>query len=584
MTRRPAPAAPLASQREHHPGQEPRRSLAGRQAISVVAVLGLFAPAFNAWNDIVAVPVSGVAVVGLFAGGLWLVIAMASARTELELERLERWLLVLALLVLVAWTATMLQGQSAYGTDEAALEQGGANLLLHGHDPYGANLLSSLAGYSTLGRYVTHTMTGGIVTTYGYPAVPLLLLAPFVLLSDGGQAVPIADVFILMVATVVIFRQLPTGWRSLAVVLCVGFPTLSGFALAGVNAIMAMTLLLLAAYRWTSTGRGGRLGRSGQLQAVGLGLALGTNQLAWFVAPFLLSGIYLVRAGELGRPGAFRVTGRYLALAGATFLAANLPFILWGPSAWLHGVTAPITQHAIPYGQGLIDLTLFMRVGGGALDAFNYAAGLLYAALLVLYVVQFQRLGRGAFVLPLLALFVSGRSLAEYWLTLIAVIAVGSLTAEHRAITAAPPAFRLDRFSPSVRRGATVALFLPAVVCLAVALGTPQPLSMRILSARSDPRLHTVARLRLLVENQSADALRPYFATNQTGQAIFWNVRSGPAVLGGHASAVYELTAPDAASMPANGTKFLVEAYTGAPRTISSTTPFVQGGQNPGYW
>jgi uncharacterized membrane protein len=96
---------------------------------------------------------------------------------------LGRWLLVLGLVVLAAWTAAALHGQSAYGTDEAAFEQGAATLLVHGHDPYGANLLSALAGYSTLGKYVTHTMTGALVTTFGYPAVSLLVVAPFVVLT-----------------------------------------------------------------------------------------------------------------------------------------------------------------------------------------------------------------------------------------------------------------------------------------------------------------------------------------------------------------------------------------------------------------
>jgi uncharacterized membrane protein len=559
-------------------------SLAVHRAIAVVAVLGLFAPAFNAWNDVVAVPSSAVVVMGLFVGALWLVMALATAGTENDLARLERWLLVLALLVLAAWTAVSLHGQGAYGTDEAAFEQGAASLLVHGHDPYGANLLSALAGYSTLGKYVTHTMSGGLVTTFGYPAVSLFVVAPFVVLTGGGQAVPIADLFVLMIATVIVYRALPSGWRSLAVVLCVGFPTLSGFSVAGVNAIIAMAFMLVAAYRWTATGQGGRLARNGRLQAVALGLALGTNQLAWFIAPFLLVGIYLVRSGDLGRRSALRVTARYLALALATFLVVNLPFIVWGPMAWIHGVAAPLTQDAIPYGQGLIDLTLFLRIGGGALNAYNYAAATLYGALLVLYVAHFRKLGRAGFVLPLLALFASGRSLAEYWMTMIAVLAIGALTADDHAIKRALPPFALRGRSPLARRGATLALFLPAVVCLAVALGTPAPLSLRILSAHSSPRLRSVSALRLLVENRSGDPLRPHFATNVTGQAIFWNIRSGPPMLAAHHSAIYKLVAPDPASMPANGTKFVVEVYTAVPRTISSTSPFAKNGPVPGYW
>lgn len=562
----------------------PPSSLAVHRAIAVVAVLGLFAPIFNAWNNVVSVPTSGVVVAAMFVGALWLVMAFSTAQTTGELARLERWLLVLGLLALAAWTAVALHSQAAYFTDEAALTQGAAKLLIHGHDPYGSNLLSALAGYGTFGKFLTHTMNGGIVTTFGYPPVSLLVVAPFVVLTGGGQAVPIADVLVLMIATVVIYRQLPTGWRSLAVVLCVGFPTLSGFAVAGVNAIITMTLLLVAGYRWTATGQGGRLARGGRLRAVALGLALGTNPLAWFMAPFLVVGTYLVRSGELGRPNALRVTGRYVGLALGTFLAVNLPFIVWGPTAWLQGVAAPVTQHAIPYGQGLVDLTLFLRIGGGALNAYNYAAATLYGALLVLYAAYFRKLGRTGFVLPLFALFVSGRSLAEYWMTMIAVLAIGSLTADEHAIKAALPLASFRIRSPRVRRAATAALFLPALVCVAVALGTPAPLSLRILSAHSNHRWKSVAELRLLVENRSAHSLRPHFATNVTGQALFWNIRSGPRLLAAHHSAIYRLAAPDPGSMPINGIKFMVEAYTDSPRTISSTSPFAKSGPVPGYW
>jgi uncharacterized membrane protein len=582
--RRQARPATEIPRPEPHGLLAPPSSLAVHRAISVVAVLGLFAPVFAAWNDVVAVPTSAVVVMGLFLGALWLVMAFATARNERELAGLERWLLVLGLLALAAWTAVALHLRGTYFTDEAALTHGAADQLLHGHDPYGSNLLSALNRYSTFGKYLTHTMNGGIVSTFGYPAVSLLVVTPFVFLMGGGQAIPIANLFVLMIATVIVYRALPAGWRSLAVVLCVGFPTLDGFAASGVNAIIAMAFLLVAAYRWTATGQGGRLARGGRLRAVALGLALGTNPIGWFIAPFLIAGIYLVRSGELGRRSALRVIGRYVGLALATFLAVNLPFIIWGPMAWVQGVAAPVTQHAIPYGQGLVGLTLFLRIGGGALDAYNYAAAALYGALLVLYVAYFRKLGRTAFVLPLFALFVSGRSLAEYWMTMIAVLAIGSLTADDDAIRGARPLVSVRPVSPRVRRAATCALFLPALLCLAVALGTPAPLSMRILSAHSDPRLRSVVELRLLVENRSARPLRPHYATNVSGQAIFWNIRTGPAVLAAHRAAIYVLAAPHPWETPINRTQFVVEAYTASPRTISSTTAFAQKGPVPGWY
>jgi hypothetical protein len=198
--------------------------------------------------------------------------------------------------------------------------------------------------------------------------------------------------------------------------------------------------------------------------------------------------------------------------------------------------------------------------------------------------VRFRTLGRACFVLPLLALFVSGRSLAEYWMTTIAVIAVAVLSAEESDIQAASPLRPWPDASPRLRRWATGALFIPAAACLAVAVATPQPLDMHIVRARSSATLRSVQEIEVWVHNSTDAALAPHFATNVSGQAVLWQTRSGPRVLPAHASAVYRLTAPDPSSMPGNETKFTVEAVTGSPRTISSTPPFAQPGLVQGYW
>lgn len=583
-------SAARAELKEHTIGRPTSGASSGARAhrtVSLVATLGLFWPMLSAWGDIVAVPSSGIAVIALFGGGLWLVCAIATAEDEAALARLDIAVLGLGLLVLIAYSAAKLQVSSGYGTDEAAFEQQAAQLVLHGHNPYGANLLSSLSAFAVPSRYATYTMSGGMVSTVGYPAVPLLVTAAFVKLTGGGQAVPIADLVVLMVATVVLFKALPSGWRALAVVICVGFPILSSFALAGMNTIIMMAALLVAAIGWTHTGESGAMDRRDRIRAVALGLALASNQLSWFIAPFLLTGIYLVRRGNLEPLKAAAVTARYLAIAVATFVVINLPFIVWDPGAWFHGVLAPITQHAIPYGQGVVGLTLFLHLGGGAVDAYSYAAGFVYIALLILYAAHFRRFGRCCFIFPPVALFVSGRSLAGYWVMLIAVIIVAVVTADDKAIREAAqlrlPRVWLGRRLPS--RVAVPALFLPAAICLVVALGTPQPLTMRVLDAQSSTPLRSVWRLRVAVHNGTDAVLHPHFATNAAGQATaFWNIKGGPPALEPHASATYVLAAPDEGSMQPNGTPFLVDAVTDGPRTISSTATFTQLGPVPGNW
>ncbi len=198
-------------ERESAPPARSGRPLGAQRAISLVAVMGLFWPLLSAWGQIVTVPSAGLAVIALCGGGLWLTCAIATAKDGARLERLDLALLALAVLVLMSYAAAKLYASSSYGTDEAAFEQGAAQLLLHGHNPYGANLLGSLSAFSVPAKYATYTMSGGMVSTLGYPAFPVLVAAVFVQLTGGGQAVPIADVAALILAVVLVFRALPTG-------------------------------------------------------------------------------------------------------------------------------------------------------------------------------------------------------------------------------------------------------------------------------------------------------------------------------------------------------------------------------------
>jgi hypothetical protein len=513
------------------------------------------------------------AAVALEAAVLWLAGAIAIAKTERQLARLDRWLLLLGVLTLVDQTPAYLEMQRGVGTDAAAFEQGAARLLLQGHDPYGANLTSALTAFHTQSPFLTYTTNGGFVSSFGYPALPILVGAAFVELPGAGQAVAISDVFVLILAMVAVFRLLPEGSRGVAVILFVGLPGLSKFATSGGTETLAMAAMVPVAAGWTGTGASGALTRADRLRAGCFGLALATNQLAWFMAPFLFSGIYLLRSGPLGARQARRVTLRYGWIAAAVFAAVNAPFFVWGPVAWLHGVLAPLTQHAIPFGQGLVSLTTSLRLGGGTMDAYDYAAGFLYLALLIIYLFRFRTLARACFLLPVVALFVPDRSLSGYWLTPIAVIVVSVLTADERLIARAAQ-LRLPARWPVpgwARQAPVAALFLPAVICLGVALAAPQPLTLRILSALHRRHMGKVQEVWVLAHNRSDQALEPHFAVNVIGHTVLWRTTDGPAVLGPSRSAVYRLVAPSGFATPVINSPFVLEAFTPSPQTISST-------------
>ena len=578
------------------------------RVITALAIISLSSVAFPVWATSVQLPITNIISVLGFGVGLALTITALCARTERALRRLDLAALGLAVVLLVGWSLSALYFQPGYGTDEAAFEQAAAQLLYHGHNPYGADLSGALSLYRVPVQYATYTLSGGMVSTLGYPALPVLLVTALLPVTGGLQTVIVLNVLMLAVSAVVMWRLLPPTWRSLAPLATIGLPALFGYTVGGVNVVVAMTFLLVVAHRWDQVGIGGRLSRADKTRAVCLGLACSTQQLPWFLVPFLLVGMWLLRSGSDGAVAARRVVMRYALIAAGVFAALNAPFVAWGPKAWLEGVAAPLTQHAIPYGQGMVDLSLFFHVGGGNLADYTYAGVAILAALLAAYAVWFRVLGRATFVVPVAALFFPTRSLAEYFMTLVAVWLVSLVTVDHGAFGRAAswewPLRAATRVAACVRVHSRKAvtllvvavLALPGCAMLGAAAATPAPLRITVADAQTNGELQGVWKLDLDVANTSANALRPHFAANYIGQATtFWNILSGPAVIEPHAEARYVIEAPNAGSMPGIHTPFLVQAVTAAPQTISSSalftpqryatdiTPgFVDGVQHPG--
>lgn len=572
----------------------------GHRVVTLVAAIGLFGPAFAMWSGIVPLPEAGVMSVALTISAFVAAVGAATARTERSLRRVDLLLLVFGAAALVAWAATVVNLNPAYGTDEAAFAQYAARLLLNGHDPYGANLLPALRIFAVPIQYATYTLSGGVVHTLGYPALPVLLTVPFVELTHGVQSVIVADVAALVSSLVLAWFLLPARWRAMAVVTVVGLPILFGYAVAGINVILALPMLMVVAWRWTEVGSSGRLGRRGVVQALALGLAASVQQVVWFAVPFVVVGLWLCRRRHMDRHSAATVVGRYVALAAAAFAAVNGPFVVAGFGRWFHGVLGPLIQHAIPYGQGLIDLPGFAGVGGGNLSLYTAGALFVLVGLLAAFAVCFDRLWRAAFVLPSVALFFPTRSLAEYWMTLISVWLVSIATTELPAAPATtgstgPVPWVLRRLRwpagggpgrrlpPARSRGGrpprwilAALAFVPAAAVLGDAMATPSPLTLQITSVTTNGQFERVWRLAVEVHNRGGAPLSPHFATNSIGQMTpFWHQVAGPAAIGPHGRARYVLVAPNVGSMPGITTPFQLDAVTASPQTVSVARNFV---------
>ncbi|WP_435808546.1 hypothetical protein [Streptomyces afghaniensis] len=486
-------------------------------------------------------------------------------RRERSLARVDLCVLVTGVtLTLCAWI--MLH----HGSDEALLTTQAARDVAAGHQVYGQPW-PWLFGH---GVALTPTVTGGYDLTYGYPPLAPLLAVPLLWLGHGGTPATAVSTGALVAGTVVLWRMLPSPWRSAATMVCLGFGMLPSYGRLGYPAIVALALLVPVVVRWPRIGAGGRLGAAGLARAACLGAACAAQQLPWFLAPFLLAGLYAVRRGELGGRAAAVVVLRFAGAAAALWLLVNTYFVVSEPGPWLTGIALPLTQGAVLHGQGVVDISLYLTNGSDRLDWYSLASLLLLAGLLVLFVLFVRCLGPAATVLPWCAFYLATRSQDGYYLLMTPLWLAAAVTAPASAFAGAwQPRVRL--LSGPRRRPARIVLaallLLPALGGAAVAAtGTP-PLRMRVVAARH-PTATTVSRLTLQVTNTDDTALAPHFTlTMGQGMDPYWRVVRGPRSLPAHATARYELRPPSGRfTVPRPGARIRLRAFTASPQTLSS--------------
>ena len=522
----------------------------------------------------------------------------------------RRWMawttLLVALVAFGVWAYLQIYAGPGYGTDEMAFDQFAAHLLLHGLDPYRYSMAPAIARYHVSPDGFTYRLNGQPVTTLSYPALAFLFYVPLLVLGWSTQAAAIVNIGAWMVAVVLLFAVVPPVLRPVAIVLG-SLSVYVSYAVGGVTDALFVPFLIGAVVAWdrSATERGWRSWRSPIL----MGLALAVKQTPWFVLVFLLTAIFLERhrTSRSWREAAGS-SGRYLAISLAVFLLPNLWFIASSPSAWVHGVLAPFGGHVVPAGQGLIGLSLFLGIGGGSVIAYTLAAVLVLVSLWVVEIATWPTLRAPFVLLPSLVLFFATRSLGSYLVELLpaalaAAVTIRPVTAAKRGLPVTSSAYRESsmrvgtgavpivrsvgisgwpalgwRSLRRVRWGpiAAAGTGLLALGGVALALASPSPLGMQIVSVHTTGQLATVDRVVVRVENRSELRERPHFSIDQGGSlTTFWSAEGGPAVLAPGASATYTLLAPNAPAMPPIAGGFQVLAFTEGPDTVSRTAAYL---------
>ncbi len=572
---------PVARSVDERTGQRPGRPAPGtvHRTVTVLAAISLFVGMRGLWNaTIIRFPL----LAGLLMASYGLVVICAVAalavRTPRALRAAELVLLAVGVLRAAAYFISTADNRPGYVSDEGTLVQEAAHGLLGGGHVYGTALPLPPTGVD-----VTKLMNGGIDHTFGYPPLSVLLTAPFARLDL--PAAGLVAMTGLVVAGLLMFLVLPPAWRSTATAVCfgLGYYLLMPSARQGYPTMVALPFLVVVVTGWSRTGRGGALGRGGTARAVCLGVAAATQQLAWFLTPFLAVGIFLARRREMPPRAAARITLRYLGVAGAAFALIDLPFLLQGPGDWLSGVFTPLLQHAVPHGQGLIDIAYYFRDGSGDLGLFSAAGLLLLAALLVALACFPSRLGPAAVILPWLSFYLTTRSQDGYYTLLVPLWLVSALTTDVGDFSAAGLAAWLRRWHrdpdapPSrwrdPRRWAVLVPLAASAGCLAGAVLTPPPLHMTVTHVRAGSMPDTLTGLTVTVSNTSDSPVRPHFALTTKGPGLtnFWTVDAGPATLPAHHTARYRLSTARGPYHRGPGGHVTLSAVSDGPMTVSTT-------------
>ena len=546
------------------------------RGIVLVAAISLFIGLDVAWRaEIWTYPLAALILTAGFAGISSCAVLAATLRRPAAMRRLEGGVLGLGIMLYLASLPAMFPaGARQYSGDEGLLTDLAGTALSHRSDPYAMSWPHAFAGQDS---GMTLTVSGHVVTRFEYPPVTMILDALARPFTHGLPTAGVVTIAALVLTAILMFFLLPSPWRAAAPMICFGFGLYASPARQGDATIVAVPLLMLALCRWTSIGSGGRLGRSGWLSAVCLGLAAATQQLTWFVGPFLVVAIFLVRRADLPIRTTARLVCAYSAIAAAAFAVVNIPFAVWNFGDWLGGIASPLTQGTFPSGQGLVGITSFFTGGSGALGYYNFAALLYAAALLACFGLYFRRLGPAVAILPWTILFFAVRGLESYYFLFVVLYVVALLTADHAVVGRAHllggrlrQRLRLDTAARAV---VITALFLPAVACLAIAIGTSQPLRLTVAPPTATGRKHIIATLTVTAANVSGHGIAPHFVLRSGAPpSAFWIIKSGPLTLPPGATATYVIRAPFAAAARPASDRIELLALSADPATLSSVT------------
>jgi hypothetical protein len=414
-----------------------------------------------------------------------------------------------------------------------------ARLLLRGENPYAWDYSGVMDLYRTSEVGGTPRLDGAMgISSYPYPALSFLLLAPFRMLHMPSAFV--VSVLMLLILLVVLFLKTPRSIQPLVLLPAFAGIDFAELVSSGTMDIVWALFLVLMTLFWDKP----------VLRAVAFGAAAAFKQNAWLVAPFILVGLWLEDHEASESPYA-RVV-QFLAIAGGIAVLVNLPFLIWDPASWWQGISVNVAESLALFSQG--GLSSMTQIGYIYLPKSYYMfLTVAIAAYSVFVYWRHYDVVRHAFwFVPAMMLWATYRSINSYWLYWVfpgiaaIVIWFGSLegpkeSAAHRELTSVRVPGRSWR--PTLIGGLILGIVLlstggiQAMQESRVALEIQYP----VLTSKG-----FVDRITVTLANNGEREMSPRFSVQHQDQflnPLSWQIDTGPPTLGPGESAVYQISA-----------------------------------------
>ncbi len=470
-----------------------------------------------------------------------------------------------AILAVLLENGPVLATSRYFNTDSAAFNQRATELLLKGHDPYQAIFTRGQLLLHHANSYWTYTMGGGHVARLSYPAGSFLFQAPLQLLGLHHLGTNWLDLVAWIGAAVILYLVSPPSAKWLSPLLLLASMFTFMFTFGGTDGLF-VPFMMLAVWRWDDFVKPTISRWATWLGPVSLGIACSIKQTPWFIVPFLVVGIY--REALYHDVPVARTVARYGAAVVATFLAINVPFIVWSPGAWWRGVLLPMTQPLVPDGQGLVSIVTHGFVHVVHPFDLQLASFLVMIALLFALYYWYPLLKRSwMFAIPLI-LFLPSRSLSSYLVDFIPAAFVMVVT------TRRVPESRETMGSPAARRSALGVPVALAMIMIIVAFSSA-PLGVRLDHYAPSADMVCMGDIQLTLANHTASPVVPHVMVlvGSDHPVGFWTPvgTPGPLTIGAHAHETVTFQPPSCVGTPRFRQSWMVYVMTNSPRALAAT-------------